>query len=113
MENERCPRCGSEPELSAGDFYRVLCLAHDCPVRPSTGDCVSAEVAWEEWNRRFVRLDIRGKKVFAGDKVKLGKWQGKIELDLVGGAMVVTKTHRLRLSTWKHHELELIKETGK
>ncbi len=60
---------------------------------------------------QLVCRDKNGKPVYAGDEVMLGKWQGKIELNLVDGAMIVTESHRFRLSTWKHHEIELIQET--
>lgn len=113
MSNEdlKCPYCGATIKLHQ-------CLGHDrfdfdC-------DCEQIISIWAETedeaiktlSRRYVCNDTNDEPVHAGDDVKLGNQQGRIELDLVGGAIVATKTHRLRLITWRHHQIELIKTGG-
>lgn len=103
MSDKLCPYCGGEPKRTE-DNTNAYCDGAECGIWHRS-------MLVQEWNRRFVCRDRNGKPVYAGDEVMLGKWQGKIELNLVDGAMIVTESHRFRLSTWNHHEIELIQET--
>ena len=64
-----CPYCGSTESIPAkhATQHAVMCLMCKAmgPNMPSKEKAIAA------WNRRFVCPDKNGKKVFAGDSVRL------------------------------------------
>lgn len=83
MENLKpCPFCGGEAETDFGfedhdtkTYFYVVCLK--CGAEAI--GCKTKAEAIAAWNRRFVRLDRNGKKVYAGDKVMVINDDGDIE----------------------------------
>lgn len=59
MSNIPCPYCGDEPE-STGRI--VVCKTKTCPN-------LGHQMYKCKWNRRFVRLDVKGGKVYSDSLV--------------------------------------------
>jgi len=64
MSNELCPYCGWPAESNAGGLDAHCSNQYGCSA-------FDLSMPIEEWNRRFVRLDKNGDKVFAGDNIRL------------------------------------------
>ncbi len=62
MSNKLCPYCGEEPIVN--EYQSIECPNSLCPI-------FSLTFTVEEWNRRYVGPDKNGKKVYAGDEVRV------------------------------------------
>ncbi len=110
MSNELCPYCGNEP-IPTGAGAKVMCNNLKCPI-------YAHECSPGQWDRRFVRLDKNGDKVFAGDEVKLtidDSSEGKLRLlaCFIDGDSIPLPIEWIREDTDRRGlplEIELIKE---
>ena len=105
MSEKLCPYCGHEYYVNADGIHRCGNYKGRCPLAVSNTDFTS-----EQWNKRFVCLDSKGKKVFNGNKVDVGGINGRIVADMVRGLGLRTNGVTVPIS---HKEITLIESEDK
>ncbi len=98
-----CPYCGWPAERGAGGLDIHCSNQYGC-------DAFDCSMSIKDWNRRYVCPDKNGDKVFAGDEVKCGPFQGKVVADMISGMGLLVEGDVLPLYLPHKFEIELIKE---